>query len=420
MTVEIFEKLESNVRSYCRHFPNVFSKAAGAILEDRSGKRYIDLLAGAGTLNYGHNNPTILEPVIRYLQDGGIVHSLDLHTEAKALFLETFEREILAPRGLRYKMQFPGPTGTNAVEAALKLARKVTGRRNVVAFTNGYHGMSLGALAATANPAKRAGAGVPLGNTTFLPYDGYLGPEIDTAELVSQLSQCKGGGVDAPAALIVETVQGEGGLWHCSPQWLRKISALAKDLGALLIVDDIQAGCGRTGTFFSFDEAGVVPDIVTLSKSLSGFGTPLALVLLKEEFDRWAPGEHNGTFRGNNLGFVGATAALNAYWTNGAFKADIGKKAFYLRSRLENIAAGFPAGAATIRGRGLFTGLAFADATIAQNLSQQLYRRGVIAETCGPNDEVLKFLPPLTIETGVLRTALDELEAIGAVSAAAA
>jgi len=417
---EVFERLESNVRSYCRHFPNVFTTAEGAILRDRSGTSYIDLLSGAGSLNYGHNNPAIIEPVIQYLRNGGVVHSLDLHTDAKASFLEAFDEAILFPRGLPYKIQFPGPTGTNAVEAALKLARKVTGRHNVVAFTNGYHGMSLGALAATANPAKRAGAGIPLGNTVFLPYDDYLGPDIDTADVASRVCLGRGGGVDAPAAFIVETVQGEGGLWHCRPEWLRKIAKLARDLGALLIIDDIQAGCGRTGTFFSFEGSGVVPDIVTLSKSLSGFGTPFSLVLLKPEFDRWAPGEHNGTFRGNNLGFVGATAAIKTYWADHRFAAEIGKKAAFLRKRLEGIAGRFPAGVASVRGRGLFAGLAFTDASVAQALSQELHHRGVIAETCGPNDEVLKFLPPLTIETETLDAALGLLEASITVSAAAA
>lgn len=419
MTAAIFERMESEVRSYCRHFPNIFRRAKGAYLEDTSGKRYIDLLAGAGSLNYGHNNPVILEPVVRYLQDGGIVHSLDLHTDAKAKFLDTLDRILLAPRGLTYKVQFTGPTGTNAVEAALKLARKVTGRTNVIAFTNGYHGMSLGALAATANPTKRTGAGIPLGNTVFLPYDGFLGPEIDTAEIASQLLEKKGGGIDAPAAILLETVQGEGGLSSCSKEWLQKIATIARQTGALLIVDDIQAGCGRSGQFFSFEALGVTPDIVTLSKSLSGFGTPFSLVLLKPEYDCWAPGEHNGTFRGNNLAFIGAAAALSAFWSNSDFEAEIERKSSFLRKRLSKIASMFPSGA-VVRGRGLFMGLSFVDEALPGHLSHELYKRGVIAETCGPKDEVLKFLPPLTIEEATLSAALDELEAICAAQALAA
>jgi diaminobutyrate-2-oxoglutarate transaminase len=408
----IFERLESEVRSYCRDFPAVFKRAEGAILEDVAGRRWIDLLAGAGTLNYGHNNPSIMEHVIGYLAKGGIVHSLDLHTEAKSVFLETFERLILAPRQLNYRVQFPGPTGTNAVEAALKLARKVTGRHSVVAFTGAYHGMSLGALAATANSVKRAGAGVPLGSVHFLPYEGRLGPEVDTAAFAQNMLEESGSGMDLPAAIILELVQGEGGLNTCSARWYAAIAELAQRIGALLIVDDIQAGCGRTGTFFSFEGLnGVAPDLIVLSKALSGFGTPLSILLIRPDLDIWRPGEHNGTFRGNNLGFVGATAALETYWSDNRFVGEVREKAATVRGRLTAMVRKLPPGAATLRGRGLMTGLAFADRGRASRISADLFSAGVIAETCGPHGEVLKLLPPLTISHTLLTEALDGIEA---------
>ena len=412
MTIDVFEHLESEVRSYCRQFPAIFRRAQGSWLEDVEGRRYLDLLAGAGTLNYGHNNPAIVEPVIAYLRSAGIVHSLDLFTEAKARFLVTFNQIILQPRGLTYKVQFPGPTGTNAVEAALKLARKVTGRTGVVAFSNGYHGMTLGALAATANSAKRTAAYMPLPPVTFLPFDGFLGPSIDTAELAKQMLEQTGSGIDKPAAILVETVQGEGGLNACRPEWLRAIATIARRIGALLIVDDIQAGCGRTGSFFSFESAGIEPDIILLSKSISGFGTPLAVILLRPGIDIWSPGEHNGTFRGNNLGFVGATAALECYWSDSSFSTEIETKATMMRDRLTAIVRRLPPGTATLRGRGLMTGLAFSDISVASKLSTDLFGEGFIVETCGANDDVLKLLPPLTIETDALVLALKALERV--------
>ena len=412
MSVATFERLESAVRSYCRHYPAVFSTAENACLTDVSGESYVDLLAGAGTLNYGHNNPTIIKAVVRYLQSSGVVHSLDMHTEAKARFLEVFERNIFAPRGLTYRVQFPGPTGTNAVEAAIKLARKVTGRSDIVAFTNGYHGMTLGALAATTNPEKRSAAGVPLSHVSFLPYDGFLGDGIDDALVATRMSEVRGSGFDPPAAFLLETVQGEGGLRACSPHWLQAIAKLAKRVGALLIVDDIQAGCGRTGTFFSFEGFGVEPDIVLLSKSLSGFGTPLAVVLIRPELDVWTPGEHNGTFRGNNLGFVGATVALETYWSDNQFAATIAQKAKLVRGRLEAISKLLPSGSVVVRGRGLMSGLAFSYAPHATQVSERLYRERILAETCGPDGEVLKLLPPLTIEEATLTSSLDVLKRV--------
>lgn len=403
----VFERLESNVRSYCRAFPTVFTKASNAHLEGADGRHYIDFFAGAGALNYGHNNPSIMGRVIEYMGSNGIIHSLDFHTQAKADFLTALEQYILEPRGLKFRVQFPGPTGTNAVEAALKLARKVTGRTNIVAFTNGFHGMSLGSLAATANPAKRAGAGVPLTGISFMPFDGFLGDGIDTFTYIESMLGRAGSGVDAPAAILIETVQGEGGLNTARAEWLKRLAALARQIGALFIVDDIQAGIGRTGSFFSFEPLGVDPDIVILSKSLSGFGTPMSLVLLRPELDVWEPGEHNGTFRGNNLGFIGATAAIETYWRDGSFAADIMRKAEQVTAGLDRIVAALAPGGAQRRGRGLYQGIAFANNGLAEQIAGALFEAGMVIETCGPASEVLKLLPPLTIKDADLNTALD-------------
>ncbi|MFD9804847.1 aspartate aminotransferase family protein, partial [Streptomyces sp. NPDC059071] len=304
----VFEALESNVRGYCRSWPTVFDTASGAWLTDENGKEFLDFFAGAGTLNYGHNNPVFKKALVDYIMADGITHALDMSTVAKRRLLETMRDLVFVPRGLDYKVQFPGPTGANAVEAALKLARKVTGRTTVLNFTNAFHGMTLGALSVTGNAAKRAGAGVPLVHATPMPYDGYLDEPEDFSWMRRALDDSSSG-LDKPAAVIVETVQGEGGVNVARAEWLRALAELCSARGILLIVDDVQMGCGRTGGFFSFEVAGITPDIVCLSKSISGYGLPMALVLMRRELDQWAPGEHNGTFRGNNAAFVTAEVA---------------------------------------------------------------------------------------------------------------
>jgi diaminobutyrate-2-oxoglutarate transaminase len=276
--MKIFEEIESEVRSYARSFPRVFNRAQGEYLYDEDGKQYLDFLAGAGTLNYGHNNPAFKKALLDYIEADGISHGLDLHTKAKAEFLETFNEKILKPRELEFVVQFTGPTGTNAVEAALKLARNIAGRENVISFTNGFHGVSLGSLAATGNSHHRGASGVSLSGSSRMPFDGYLGDGIDTTAYLDKVLSDSSSGIDAPAAVLVETVQGEGGINAASFEWLRNLEAVCRKHDMLLIVDDIQAGCGRTGTFFSFEEAGIKPDIVTLSKSLSGYGLPFAVV----------------------------------------------------------------------------------------------------------------------------------------------
>src|SRR4051794_25132418 len=247
-----FERLEFEVRSYSRSFPTVFRRAVGSRLVDEAGREYLDFFAGAGALNYGHNNPVLKRKLTDYLLADGITHGLDMATSAKREFIEAFDEIILRPRGLEYKLQFPGPGGANAVEAALKLARKVTGRTHVVGFSGSFHGMTLGALAVTGSEAPRAGAHVGLRDATIAPFGGPLHAYGDAP----------------PAAFIVETVQGEGGVNVAGGEWLRGLERFARELGALLIVDDVQAGCGRCGSFFSFEAAGIRPDLVCLSKSL--------------------------------------------------------------------------------------------------------------------------------------------------------
>ena len=403
----IYERRESAVRSYSRSMPRQFGKAEGVWMHDGQGGRYLDFLSGCSTLNYGHNHPILKQALLDYIAADGIAHGLDLHTDAKQDFLATFEELILKPRGLDHRVMFTGPTGTNAVEAAIKLARKVTGREMVIAFTNGFHGMTLGALACTGNATKRGGAGVPLSHVAHEPYDGYYGPDVDTADLREKRLGDPSSGLDAPAAILVVTVQGVGGLNAASPEWLRRIADIARAHGALLIVDDIQAGCGRTGGFFSFEDMGFTPDIVTLAKSLSGMGLPFALTLLRPELDQWSPGEHNGTFRGNNHAFVTATAALRHFWSTGDFQRDIERRGQILAMRLDRIAAehGFET-----RGRGMMRGVNVGSGELASTVTAACFDAGLIIETSGAHDEVIKVLAPLVIDDAVLGTGLDILE----------
>ncbi|MGI9491697.1 MAG: diaminobutyrate--2-oxoglutarate transaminase [Geminicoccaceae bacterium] len=408
-THHVFDHLESNVQSYARAFPKIFKSALGVELWDGAGRRYLDFLAGAGSLNYGHNNPTLKQALLTYIESDGITHSLDLHTAAKARFLEAMRDIIFEPRGLDYVVQFTGPTGTNAVEAALKIARKVTGRSNIICFTNGFHGVSVGSLAATGNRHHRDVAGVPLYGTTVVPYDGYIG-DVDTIEYLDRLLSDPSSGVDDPAAVIVETVQGEGGINTASTGWLQRLKALCDKKNIILIIDDIQAGCGRTGTFFSFEPAGIEPDIVTLSKSLSGYGLPFAVVLMKRSLDRWRPGEHNGTFRGNNHAFVTATATLEHYWRMPDFAEEIRVKGDHLARRLKSMVDCFSPHLLEVRGRGMMRGVRCADPERAAAVTARAFEHGLIIERAGPNDEVIKFLMPLTITKAELDEGLNLLD----------
>ncbi|SMF39290.1 diaminobutyrate aminotransferase apoenzyme [Alteromonadaceae bacterium Bs31] len=408
--MKIFNEIESEVQSYARAFPRVFNRALGEYIYDEEGNQYLDFLAGAGTLNYGHNNANFKEKLLDYISNDGIAHGLDLHTKAKGEFLETFNEKILKPRNMEYMVQFTGPTGTNAVEAALKIARNVTGQQNIVTFTNGFHGVSLGSLAATGNSHHRDAAGVSLSGTHRIPFDGYLGEGIDTTVYLDKVLSDSSSGINSPAGVVVETVQGEGGINAASFEWLRNLQAVCKKHGVLLIVDDIQAGCGRTGTYFSFEDAGIEPDIITLSKSLSGYGLPLAVVLMKPELDQWKPGEHNGTFRGNNLAFVTAKAAIDCYWSDNSFSNEIRRKGQYVSDRTEAIIKKHGEGNFSTRGRGMFQGINCVNGDLAGKITKKAFKNGLIIETSGADDHVVKFLCPLVISDENLKTGLDIVE----------
>ncbi|PVY77388.1 diaminobutyrate aminotransferase [Tamilnaduibacter salinus] len=407
--MEIFKSTESEVRVYSRSFPVIFNRAKNAHLFTEDGTPYLDFLAGAGSLNYGHNNDILKKALLEYIENDGVSQGLDMFTTAKHDFMETYRKYILEPRGLDYKMQFTGPTGTNCVEAALKLARKVKGRDTIISFTNGFHGVSLGAVATTGNKHHRGGAGVTLGGVNFMPYCNYLGEHVDTIEAMDKMLVDGSSGIETPAAVIAEAVQGEGGLNVATAEWLQKLEKVCRKHDMLLIIDDIQAGNGRTGQFFSFEQAGIKPDMVTVSKSLSGYGLPMALVLFHRDLDAWAPGEHNGTFRGNNMAFVTARAAIETYWKDESFANEVKQKSEILGTKLQAICDQYGAENFQRKGRGMMQGIACRDGELADDISKQAFKKGLIIETAGPDDEVVKCLMPLTISEEDLTKGLDLL-----------
>lgn len=408
---EVFETYESNVRSYCRSFPEVFAKAKGSIITDVNGKDYIDFFCGAGAVNYGHNNDYIKGKIIEYLENDGLLHALDMMTDAKAAFIDTFQNKVLKPRGLDYKIMFPAPTGTNAIEAALKLARKVKKRTNIWCLMGCFHGMTLGSLALTTDRTDRNGAGLPLTNVTHIPAP-YMFEGFDTIKYMETLIEDDHSGVDKPAAFIIETVQAEGGIYVFSNEWLQGVRAFCDKYDILLIIDDIQVGCARTGTFFSFERAGIKPDIFVMSKSIGGYGLPFAVTLFKPELDIWLPGEHNGTFRGNQLAMVAAKAGLEFMLENN-IEAEAKRKEVIIRDFLEkNVARD----GVKIRGIGCIFGVDVGTGENASAISKACFKRGLIIELAGRDNSVVKPMPALTIPDEqlikgleILKEAVDEV-----------
>lgn len=412
--MSIFEERESAIRAYCRVYPVVFDKAINARQTDENGKEYIDFFAGAGVLNFGHNNQRMTKAVVDYIQSNGVTHSLDMHTTAKRQFMQHFTDTILKPRNMPHKMQFMGPTGTNAVEAAMKLARRVTGRQDIVAFSHGFHGMTLGALSATANQYFRNAAGVPLNHVKHFAFGCDevcpgcdLGCGMNSIDQLTAIYQDSSSGIAPPAAFLLETIQAEGGVKVASKEWLQALEKLAKEVGSLLIVDDIQVGVGRTGSFFSFDDLGIDPDIICLAKGIGGMGTPMAMNLVKPELDEhWSPGEHTGTFRGQDISFVAGDQALtyfdddvlmNEVKANGQIMADALAP---LSTRHSDV---------NITGKGMILGLDVGNGDRAKAIVNQCFNAGLMIASCGTGGRVVKLIPPLTTPKADLQLGLDIL-----------
>ncbi len=406
MNIKAFEEYESEVRSYCRKFETVFVKSKDSKQYDEDGKEYIDFFMGAGALNYGHNNDYIKQRVVDYLMNDGVTHAMDMYTKPKREFLEYFEEKILAPRGLSYKVMFPGPTGTNSIEAALKLARKVTGRQTVFAFMGCFHGMTLGALSLTTEEAARKGAGTQLGGVVHIPAP-YMFPGLDVLNYIDTLITDDHSGVEKPAAIFIETLQAEGGIHPFSTEFLKGLRELCDKHEILLVVDDVQVGCGRTGYFFSFERAGIVPDIVCLSKSIGGYGMPFALTLFKPELDIWSPGEHNGTFRGFQLSVVAAKAALELVAEKDVPGMAKAREPFirdYLTTEMAKISPDIE-----VRGLGCIWGCDFGKfpkGTVVK-IIHEAFDNGLIFETAGREDSVAKIMPQLMINDEDLKKGLE-------------
>ncbi|MED9970893.1 MAG: aspartate aminotransferase family protein [Ruminococcus sp.] len=406
MNTKTFEEYESVVRSYCRHFPKVFTNAKGAVITDEDGNDYIDFFCGAGAVNYGHNNPYIKQKMVDYLMTDGIIHALDMYTVPKREFIETLEKKIIEPRGLSYKIQFCGPTGTNGVEAAIKLARKTKGRRNIFAFMGCFHGMTLGALSLTSEMYARNGAGASLTDVTHIPAP-YMFEGLDVIKYMQTLLDDDHSGVEKPAAVIMETLQAEGGIRPFSDEFLKDVREFCDKNDILMIVDDIQVGCCRTGTFFSFERAGIAPDMVIMSKSIGGLGMPLSIVLLKEELDEWKPGEHNGTFRGNQLSFIAGKASFDWLLENNV-EAETQRKGKIVKDYLEKEVISLDS-RLELRGMGLIWGIDFGkiDPELSERIIERCFEQQLICECAGRDGAVLKIMPPLVIEDDLLMKGLE-------------
>jgi len=423
------ELRESNARVYPRHFPFAIADAAGSFVRDLDGNVFIDFLAGAGVLSLGHNHPELVAKATEQL--GVLTHGLDMPTPAKDAF--THAQLAMLPAGMRdrMKIQFCGPTGANAVDAAIKLCKTATGRGDIVSFQGGFHGSSHAAMALTGNVGQKRPIANGMPGVHFFPFSSCsrcplaLNPETCQTNCVALLERAladPNGGIALPAAVIMEMVQGEGGVIPARWEFVQRVRRLTRELGVPLIVDEVQTGCGRTGSWFAFEQYDIEPDVIIASKALSGIGQPVAIVIYDRQLDTWQPGAHTGTFRGNQLAFAAGAETVRIVCRDNIL-GNVRDRGEQVAARLAEL-ADHP-GVLEVRGRGLMWGIELTVPTdgssvteLAEAIQARALRNGLIVELGGRADCVVRMLPPLNVTEEVMAVALDILiEAIQACTA---
>jgi diaminobutyrate-2-oxoglutarate transaminase len=407
---------ESNARVYPRHIPIAVEDAAGSFIRDVDGNVFIDFLTGAGVLSLGHNHPELVRAATEQL--GRFAHGLDLPTPAKDAFTEA--QVSMLPPGMRHRtrLHFCGPTGANAVDAAIKLCKTATGRADVVSFQGGFHGTTHMGMALTGLVGNKRPIGNGVPGVHFFPYSNCascpLGLARDTCAVncISFLERSlrdPNGGIALPAAVILEMVQGEGGVVPADPVFVRRLRTLTRELGIPLVVDEVQTGCGRTGTWFAFEQYDIEPDVIVASKALSGIGQPVAIILYDKRLDVWSPGAHTGTFRGNQLAFAAGAAAVQIIRRDDVL-GNVRNRSAQIAQRLE-VLRNHP-WVRDVRGRGLMWGIELAGplsgrpaGDLAARAQSRALADGLIVELGGRDDCVVRLLPPLNVTPEVVDVA---------------
>ncbi|MDT8913871.1 diaminobutyrate--2-oxoglutarate transaminase family protein [Amycolatopsis sp. PS_44_ISF1] len=410
------DRRESQARAYPRHLPIAIAEGSGSFVRDVDGNVFIDFLAGAGVLSLGHNHPELVEAVAGQL--GRLTHALDFPTPAKDEFTEAQLAMLPEAMRSRMKLHFCGPTGANAVEAALKLCKTATGRGDIISFQGGFHGSTHAALSLTGLVSQKQPIANPVPGVHFFPYSYChrcpvgLVPEHCATNCVEFLERSltdANGGIARPAAVVLELVQGEGGVIPARPSFVRRVRELTRELDIPLVVDEVQTGCGRTGTWFAFEQYGIEPDVVIASKALSGIGAPVALIIYDRRLDTWAPGAHSGTFRGNQLAFAAGVRAIEIIERDGVL-ANVAERGRQLEELFAPL-SGHP-WVSDVRGLGLMWGIELADpatgapaSALALAVQEHALRLGLIVELGGRGDCVVRLLPPLNVTAEVVGTA---------------
>ena len=418
------EELESNNRSYPRGIPIAFDMAKGASVTDVDGNMYVDFFSGCGVLNFGHNNADILAELKNH--DGTIMQTVDFPTKAKIDFMEKLLSILPKEMIGKYKINFGGPTGSDAVESAIKLARINTGRHSIISFQGSYHGMTTGALSVTSRLSNRECVPPLIPGVHFMPYcSPYRCPmgcnkkekcEFECINFFQNALENPHSGIDKPAAIIIEPIQGEGGTYIPKNGWLEKIVDLARKNGILVIFDEVQAGFFRTGSLFSFEHTNAIPDIITMSKGIGGIGFPLSLILYKKELDVWKPGTHIGTFRGNQLGMIAGLSAMEL-----ADKINIKTHVVAMSKLIEKRLCVIERESdfiGEVRVKGLMFGIEYVknketkdpNPELAKKIRKACYENGLLVEIGGYYNNVVRFLPPLIITEKIANNGLDIFE----------